>query len=106
MYNQSVIVESQTSTPWLRLYNKFTRLHHWTASNAEYEFLGILGWVKEGVTGYLFESQIDGTVPLFRLYNANNSSHHWTVDPNEKAGLVSLGWMDEWLAMFLSRTSK
>ena len=108
VYDQPEIVEDQTSIPWLRLYNRDTDLHHWTTLRAEYDFLGAnSSWIKEGVTGYLFENQVSLSVPLFRLYNPNSYAHHFTINVNEKNTLVTLlGWKDEGIAGYVYQSSQ
>jgi len=84
------------SAPYYRLYNPFSRQHHWTLDRFEYDYLGSVGWVREGIDGYILPSAAPGAVPLYRLYiNAAGGLHLWTTDSNEVAALTRNGWTYE-----------
>lgn len=36
---------------------------------------------REGITGYVYNSQQPGTIPIFRWYNNQNGDHFYTADP-------------------------
>ncbi|MDP1695291.1 MAG: hypothetical protein Q8L29_00055 [archaeon] len=42
------------------------------------------GCTPEGVLGYIFSSQQEGTVPLYRLFNAGGTNHAYTIDTAQK----------------------
>ena len=96
-------LNSVAAVPYYRLYNPFSYQHHWTTDANEYAFLPTVGWVQEGIDGYVLPSQATGSVPLYRLYlNAAGGLHLWTIDANERAYLVAnSGWIDEGIAGYV-----
>lgn len=86
------------AVPYYRLYNTFTRWHHWTTDPNEYYTLTTYpGWNGEGVDGYLLPSTTSGATQLFRLVYPNGTGlHHWTTDSNEYSVLITVyGWVGE-----------
>jgi uncharacterized repeat protein (TIGR02543 family) len=86
------------AVPYYRLYNVYTRWHHWTTDPNEYYTLATLeGWSAEGVDGYILPRATAGATELYRLVLPNGTGlHHWTVDANEVAVLTStFGWLLE-----------
>lgn len=106
VYNSPTAIEEQTSVAWLRLYNKHSGQHHWTTSPEEYRVLGAQGWNQEGVTAYLFKTQVSNSMPLYRLYNRYSGAHHWTLDANEQRVLISLGWKDEGITGYVFQSAQ
>ena len=94
-------VDSVLSHVYYRTYNPNSGEHFWTMSEAEYNFLGTVGWNLEGTDGHLFAESVTLSVPLYRVYNPNSGYHHWTIDANEKTFLVSIGWNDEGIAGYV-----
>jgi hypothetical protein len=41
------------------------------------------GWYPEGITGYLYPQQQQGTVPLYRYYNPDTGDHFYTTNKTE-----------------------
>jgi hypothetical protein len=101
IYDSAVTIDNISAKAWYRLYNPNDGLHHWTLSEAEYNYLGGLGFQQEGLVGYFFDVEVAGSVPLYRLYNPNNGAHHWTMDKNERDYIVSLGWNGEGIAGYV-----
>src|SRR5206468_1426919 len=86
------------AVPYYRLYNVFSRTHHWTTDRNEYFTLrGFTGtYVAEGVDGYIFKTQVTGTTPWYRLFLPGFAIHTWTADLNERDTLVNQrGWVEE-----------
>ena len=86
------------AVPYYRLYNTFTRWHHWTTDpNEYYTLITFPGWGGEDVAGYIFLTQAPGTTQLYRLtYPFIGGLHHWTIDANEYNTLISqYGWVGE-----------
>lgn len=100
-FDHSAIIDSVEATPWFRVYNPNSGLHHWTIDQNEYDTLGQLGWAQEGASGFIFATEVAGSVPLYRLYNPNDGTHHWTMDTNERAALISAGWNAEGVAGYV-----
>lgn len=101
IYDSAVTLDGVAAKAWYRLYNPNDGLHHWTLSEGEYNHLGSIGFNKEGLVGYFFDSPVAGTVPLYRLYNPNSGAHHWTMDKNERDYIVNQGWNDEGIAGYV-----
>jgi len=49
----------------------------------------ILGYVAEGITGYIFPTQETQTVPLYRSYQPSVFDHFYTVDKSESDNSVT-----------------
>lgn len=101
IYNNFYVTDSVESVPYYRVYNPNNGEHHYTTAANEYNVLGTIGWVKEGIDGYVYASQVSGSGPLYRLYNPNSGLHHWTMDANERSKLISYGWNDEGIACYV-----
>ena len=91
------------AVPLYRLYNPYSYQHHWTTDFNEYNYLGSIGWQKEGTAQYVFPTQATGTIPLYRLYiNAFGGLHLWTTDAVEKNYLsTNAGWTYEGIAAYV-----
>lgn len=101
MYSGEITVDGEVSKPYYRLYNPNSGRHFWTSNEAEYNFLGSIGWNQEGINGYLFLTSVTGTMPLYRLYNPNSGGHFWTVSEAEYNYLGSIGWNQEGIAGYV-----
>ena len=101
IYDGFYRINSIETVPYYRLYNPNSFEHHWTTDANEYDVLGTIGWIQEGVDGYVFVSQVTGSEPMYRLYNPNNGLHHWTMDANERTVLIGSGWIDEGIACYV-----
>jgi hypothetical protein len=97
---------SVNSQPLYRLYNPNSGEHLWTMDKNEYDSLGMIGWKKESIAGYLFQSQVAGSDPLYRLYNHNDGNHHWTMDIVERDSLAKDGWKYEGIAGYVFASEK
>jgi hypothetical protein len=91
------------SVPYFRLYNPSSYQHHWTTDAFEYNFLPSVGWVQEGIDGYILPAQAETTIPLHRMYlNSQGGLHLWTIDANEVNFLVArAGWQYEGIAGYV-----
>jgi uncharacterized repeat protein (TIGR01451 family) len=92
------------AVPYYRLYNTFTRWHHWTTdANEYYTLVTFPGWGGEGVDGYILPTNTGGAMELYRLVYPNGTGlHHWTVDNNEYVTLINTyGWVGEGGAGFV-----
>jgi hypothetical protein len=91
------------AVPNYRLYNPFSRQHHWTIDEFEYNYLPSLGWLQEGADSFIAPTQAAGAVPLFRLnLNAFGGLHLWTTDLNEVNYLTATsGWQYEGIAGYV-----
>ena len=89
--------------PYYRLYNPYSFQHHWTSDTNEYNSLPGVGWIQEGIDGYILPRQAQGALPLYRLYlNAAGGLHLWTIDSNEVDYLTTTsGWTYEGLAGYV-----
>ena len=76
------------------LYNKTSGEHLLTSSFNEYNKLGKIGWVKEGVAFENFTSHVDDSTPIYRVYNPKHpgGDHHYTKSLGEVKKLIKAGW--------------
>jgi len=101
MYNGPNNTGGVEAVPYYRLYQKVQQLHFWTTNRNEYFFIRQTYpslYNAEGVDGYLFPSQISGSIPLYRLlFKPRDPVHLWTVDTNERNVLLAspATWGDE-----------
>lgn len=87
-FNISVLTAS-TSAPIYRLYNPYTLEHLFVSSESEYELLGSVSWVQEGVA---WKAPVEGA-PVYRLYNPYADGHFYTVSEAERDKCISDGWL-------------
>lgn len=91
--------------PYYRLYNSDKQSHFYTQDDAEYSYLGDVGWNQEGVGYYIYDSSItiDNVTakPWYRLYNLQSNVHFWTLSAAENSNLGDQGWRQEGIAGYL-----
>jgi hypothetical protein len=94
------------AVPLYRLYNLQSGIHYLTTNAVERDQLvglvppsdpafGRIGWRAESNEGYLFPTQMPGTVEIFHLYNAGNGAHLFTANPSEVVAILSQ-FPDDW----------
>lgn len=72
------------SQPLYRLYSNDSKDHFYTMSKAEAENATKDGYYKlEGTAGYIFPTQVPGTVPLYRMWNGDIADHFYTASLDE-----------------------
>ncbi len=82
-----------------RLYNFQTQRHYYTTNSAERDGLvaivpqsnpnyGAVGWRYERDEGFIFPSQLPGTVPIHRLYNNLSGVHLYTESINQRDSIL------------------
>ncbi|KDR76807.1 hypothetical protein GALMADRAFT_45531, partial [Galerina marginata CBS 339.88] len=60
------------------------------------------GFVVQGIAGYVYTTQVCGSVPLFAASNAAASDHYWTISQSEHTALLSLGgWVDAGIPFYV-----
>lgn len=85
-----------------RLYNLQRGFHYYTTSAAERDFLvglvppnspdfGRIGWRYERDEGFMYATQVPGTVEIFRLYNPVTGEHLFTESVDQRNGVLALG---------------
>jgi Repeat of unknown function (DUF5648) len=84
-----------------RLFNPGNGDHFYTADATERDNAANNGYQLEGVAGYLFDSQVSGTVPLYRLLNLGNGDHFYTADATESDNAANNGYQLEGVAGYL-----
>jgi len=78
----------------------------YTTSVSEFNSKKALGYVFGRVEGYIFSSQVSGSVPLYRLsigVNTPNADaeHRYVVSASAKQSLLNAGWTDEGIAGYV-----
>lgn len=82
-----------------RLFNFQTQRHYYTTNSAERDILvalvplsnpnyGAVGWRYERDEGFIFPSQLPGTVPIQRLYNNISGVHLYTESINQRDSIL------------------
>ncbi|PPQ70673.1 hypothetical protein CVT26_014612 [Gymnopilus dilepis] len=62
----------------------------------------IPGWIQRLVIGYVYETQVCGSVPLLGAYNQANTDHYYTTVFNEHSELIAIsGWTDAGIAGYV-----
>lgn len=91
--------------PIYRLYNAATSDRLYTASANEAEKAGELGYVKEGILGYVSVREIyQNQSALYRLYDKKTRRHFYTDNNDELAeAVVKHGYIFEGTLGFLNR---
>lgn len=68
-----------------------------------------LGYVYEGIAGYLYTVQVPGSLPLYRLSKVNattlDRAHRFTVSDSEKASLIAAGWTYDHVEGYVPQTT-
>ncbi|KAJ7788626.1 hypothetical protein B0H14DRAFT_3892320 [Mycena olivaceomarginata] len=60
------------------------------------------GYIDEGISAYIYPSQICGSVPFYRVYNSAATEHFYTINETERDSLLgSSGWADEGIAGYV-----
>jgi predicted acylesterase/phospholipase RssA len=62
-----------------------------------------IGYVDEGITGYVRRDQTGDTVPLFRLFNATNHDHFYTTSEPERDSATGVGYAFERIQCYVWR---
>jgi hypothetical protein len=99
IYDGPATVSGVTAVPLYRIYLQKGQQHFWTIDRGEYlwliQFRGT--YLGEGVDGFVFPTQIPGTVRQYRVLHplAYPPIHHWTTDQNEFDWLKKVGWIPE-----------
>ncbi|KAJ7237556.1 hypothetical protein B0H12DRAFT_1138726 [Mycena haematopus] len=81
------------STPYFRLFNADIIDHAYTASATEVDALEAAGYVLEPTPGFVYTTQICGSVPLYGTF-LPNKDHFYTTSPAERNRSFTLGNTD------------
>jgi hypothetical protein len=60
-----------------------------------------IGYVDEGITGYVHRDQTGSTVPLFRLFNATTHDHFYTTSGPERDSATGAGYAFEGIQCYV-----
>lgn len=72
--------------PLYQLWNAAISDHMYTTNKTENDqLIAARKYESQGVTGYLYEKQVVGSVPLYRLYSASLTDHFYTNSENQRA---------------------
>ncbi|KAJ6458261.1 hypothetical protein C8R45DRAFT_913332 [Mycena sanguinolenta] len=70
--------------------------HLYTMSETERDLALEIGYRDDGITAYIYPTQICGSVPYYRLYDSAATEHFYTVsEADQQSHLAAGGWSDE-----------
>ncbi|KIJ26320.1 hypothetical protein M422DRAFT_272608 [Sphaerobolus stellatus SS14] len=61
----------------------------------------VAGYENSGITGYVYATQVCGSVPLLVAANAATTDHWYTTNVLHHSSIVASGWTDEGVAAFV-----
>lgn len=102
--NGPLRVGTVDAIPLYRLFEQKSAQHLWTTDRNEYfTWRAFSNWSPENFVGYLFPTQVPGTIPYLRLvYQAPPYSHHWTSSACEHNYLRTTGsWKSEGIVGYI-----
>lgn len=59
------------------------------------------GYTFEGVPGWIYPSQVCGSIPLYRTYDASGTDHFYTQSQSEYQGVIAEGFLDEGIVGYI-----
>lgn len=72
--------------PLYQLWNASLSDHFYTTSEAEKnQYIATKKYEDQGVVGYVYDSQVTGSVPLYRLYSVSATDHFYTNNETQRA---------------------
>ena len=94
---------STSSKAILQLWNPTITDHLYTIDRKEYENASsMLGYLKDGIVGYVFANPQPNAEALFRLWNPEIGDHFYTRSVTERnLALKNRGYKDEGVAGYL-----
>lgn len=82
--------------PLYQLWNNVISNHFYTTSETERTTaLNNEGYVDQGITGYLYETQQEGSVPLYRMWSQSLTDHFYTTSILERNAYAALGYVNQ-----------
>lgn len=92
--------------PFYRLWHPTRLRHFYTASEAERDYAIELGFLLEGITGYVPLQPDDAhfTQPLYRCYSSTQDDHFYTSSWAEVEAAVGYGYQYEGIVAYIFRS--
>lgn len=78
---------------------------HFYTTEPNGEIAPVVGYISEGITGYVFTSAQSDTVPVYRFFHGGSGDHFYTQDSNGELAL-QIGYNAEGQAFHLYRDQK
>lgn len=76
--------------------------HFYTTDDGERQnAINAIGYVDEGIAGYVRRNQTGSTVPLFRLFNAASGDHFYTTSAPERDSATGVGYVFEGIQCYV-----
>jgi len=108
--NFSLEVPTRPATiPVYRYHNPGSHDHFYTQKAEEIGVTnngahGNHGYISEGVSFYLAETEVDGYTPVYRFWNAGSKDHFYTANDSEKNSVQGIGYAFEGVVGYISTT--
>jgi len=96
-----------SSLPLYRLYKGAPQTDHvYTTSASEVTTLEASGYAFDRVDGYVFTTQVNGTVPFYRLHKTTGSDteHRYTISASARTTLLNAGWTQDTFTAYVFPT--
>jgi hypothetical protein len=89
---ETLVNQQEDAVPLYRLYSATGGHFYTTSAKEKNSVIQNLGFTLEGNIGYIFSSQVTGSLPLSRYYHSKFNKHFYTIHPENES---LSGWTSE-----------
>jgi hypothetical protein len=89
---QTLVNQQEDAVPLYRLVDANGGHFYTTSTKEKNSVMTNLGFTLEGNIGYVFSTEVTGSVPLYRYYNSGVNMHFYTIHPENES---LSGWTAE-----------